>query len=196
VKVEEALSDLLTHIGAFGGFSRLGQFTAGLVSAPSGNPAVTFSEESIIELERVPRPSTLEPVIWRALVGYSKNYTPQDDLASGVTAARRSYAAEEYRFEKSDDTNIASRHRLAQEYIVPALFRDQADALAEAARLMELWSVDRSFFRMVVPVTAVSRDLGEVVTVIHSRHGLSSGVSARILGQSIKRSNVELLVLV
>lgn len=196
-KIDEAADELLAGIGAFGGFSRLGQFTVGLVAVPqAGTSAATFTEEDIVEIERLPSPASVDPIVWRTLVGYQRNYTVQSDLAAGVTAERRTFAAEPIRVETADDASIQSRHRLARELLVEGLYRDQADAAAETDRLLDLWGVERSMLRVKVPPRALLQDLGDVVTLQHSRYGLSAGVDARVLGHALNGPKVELTVLV
>lgn len=196
-KIDDVVGELLAGVGAFGGFSRLGQFSVGLVALPSAGSSVqTFSEEDVLELERLPLPSTVDPIAWRCLVGYQINYTTQTDLAAGVTAARRTFAAEPIRFEKDEDAAVLSRHRLARELVVESNYRDQADALAEAVRLGDLWGLYRGMYRVVVPPRGLVRDLGDVVTVMHPRHGFAAGLEARVLGHALQVPNVEMVVLV
>jgi hypothetical protein len=194
--IEAVINSLLIGAGAFGGFSRLGEFTVGVVYAPPSLAVASFTEEDIFEIERLPLPSSIEPIIWRAQVAYQRNYTVQSDLAAGVTAARRSYATESQRTETLEDASVSSRYILAKEYAAESFYRDQADAVIEASRLIGLWGAPRSIFRVVVPIRAIARDLGEVVNIKHPRHGLTNGVYARIIGHAIAGQMIELTVLV
>jgi len=192
----EAVDELLAGIGAFGGFSRYG-FSVGLVAAASGKPKGTFSGEDIIELERLPLPPPVEPIVWRVLVGYQRNYTVQNDLAAAVTPARRTFAAEPWRISKLEDAAIQARHLLAREFgPTESLYAAQADSDSEAQRLFELWSRPRGLFRMKTRPKALLRDLGQTIDVKHPRHGLQNGAHARVLGHAIRGSEVELTVLV
>lgn len=196
-KIDEVVDELLVGIGAFGGFSRLGKFTVGVVAVPSAGSSVdTFTESDILSIERLPLPAAVDPITWRCLVGYQRNYTVQADLAAGVTAARRTFAAEPMRVEKDEDSTILSRHRLARELMVDGLYRDQADALAESSRLQDLWGVERGMFRVKVPPRGLARDLGDVITLQHRRHGFAAGVDARVLGHALQGRTVDLTVLV
>jgi hypothetical protein len=196
-KIDETIDELLAGVGAFGGFSRLGKFTVGRVTVSTGAPADTFTEEAIMSIERQPLPASVDPTIWRALVGYQQNYTVQNDFAAAVTAARRAFAAEPIRTEEAKDTAVQSRHKLAKDLgPTPAVYRDQADALVEADRLLDLWGVERNIYRVSVPPRALARDLGDEVTLQHKRHGFAAGVAARVLGHAVAGPKVELLVLV
>jgi hypothetical protein len=192
----EVCDELLAGIGAFGGFSRYG-FNVGLVGLAAGKAKGSFSSEDIVELERLPLPAPVEPIIWRALVGYQRNYTVQTDLAAAVPAARRTYAAEPHRIAQIDDVAVQGRHLLARELgPTESHYAAEADADAEARRLFDLWGKPRGLFRVKTRPKALLRDLGQVIDLQHPRHGLAHGAPARVLGHEIKGSDVELTVLV
>lgn len=194
--IADCIDELLAGVGAFGGFSRLGAFSVGLVDAPTGAIADTFTQEDIFTIERLPLPAAVDPIVWRARVGWQRNYTVQSDLAAGVSVARRTFSGERVRFEPAEDASLRSRHKLAGELEANALYRDQVDAAAEAARLLDLWGVERGMFRVTLPPRALTRDLGDVVTLEHPRYGWAAGVAARILGHAFSGDRVELTVLV
>ncbi len=191
-----AIDELLFGVGAFGGFNRQGAFNVGVVAAASGTPAATYTAQEITGVDRDPLPPVVEPVAWRALVGWQKNYTPQEDLAAGVTAARRTFAAEAWRVSKHEDASVKSRHILALELgLIEALYAQEADADTEAARLFDLWSAGRAPYRVRTKLQALTRDVGQVVVVQHPRFGFAAGISARVLGHRVRGTDVELTVL-
>ena len=194
--VAEVIEELLYGIGAFGGFSRLGVYKVARVVAASGSSVATFSNEDILKLERLPLPAPMDPIVWRTRVGWKKNHTVQNDLASGVAEAHRAFAAQGWRFGKKENYTLQSQHVMARELEVEGLFSEQADAEAETDRVHGLWSTQKSIFRVLVPPKALTRDIGDVVTLQHSRFGLSAGRLALILGHAINGPNVELTVLV
>jgi hypothetical protein len=169
----------------------------GLVAAPAGAVQATFTNEDIGAIEREPLPAAVDPIVWRASVDWQKNYTLQEDLAASVTAARRSFAAQGARTERQEDSSIRTRHLLAREYSPGgSLYAQQADAAIEAQRRFDLWSRDgRAVYRVRLPLYALLRDLGQVLTLRHSRHGLAAGKDVRVLGHAVKGTAVELLVL-
>mgnify|MGYP001558303494 CR=1 FL=1 len=192
----QLVDQLLASIGAFGGFNRQGAFSVGMITVPSGVPVATFTEEDIVEITREPLPAAVAPIIWRASVAYQKNYTVQKDLAAAVIAARRTFAAEEVRVSMSDDLAIQSRHLLAVEYANDAgLYALAADADTEALRLFTLWSAERAMYRMKTRLKGMTCDLGKVIQIEHSRHGLAAGKPARVLGHTVRGAEVEMLVL-
>jgi len=194
--VGSVVDELLAGIGAFGGFSRLGAFTVARVGKPAGADRAVFTENEIIDLAREPLPAPVEPVAWRVAVGWGKNYTPQDDVASGAADAQRSFAAHAWRIAVEEDASIKSRHLLAVEYgPSESLYAEQADAADEALRLFDLWCTRRSLYRVSLPARALTCDLGQVVRIEHARHGFAAGRSVRVLGQQIRGERVELRVL-
>lgn len=199
VSAAQIIERLLGGIGAYGGFNRLGAFTVGLVGDPATVSFKDFDEVNIIRLTREPLPAPVEPMIWRAAVNYARNYTVQTDLAAAVTAARRTFAAEEFRTSKDEDAAVLTAHLLAKSYEVQeGVFADAAESLTEAGRMMDFWgdlTSPRRVFRMVTRPEALTCDIGKTIRVTHSRFGLSGGVLALVIGHAVKGSEMELLIL-
>lgn len=194
----EAIDEFLYGVGAFGGFNRLGLFSAGLVASAAGQPE-TFSVGSIdiryVEIAELP--ASVEPIVWRVGVSWGRNYTVQADLAAAVTAARRTFCAEATRISTVEDSTTLSRHLLAQSLSpVEALYALEADAQAERDRLLALWGTRRKMFRVGLKAQGIQRDLGQVGTFIHPRFGMIDGVSGLVIGQLARGTDTEALVLV
>lgn len=196
VTIADVVGQMLAGVGAFGGFTRLAKFTVGVITTPSGTSAASYTEEEIRELEREPLPQGIEPIAWRARVAWQRNYIVQNDLAAGVTAARRAFAAEAERVAIREDATIRSRRTLAREYGPTGnLYALEADANTEAVRLMSLWGVERGLFRVPLPAAALARDIGEVIHITYPRHGFALGVQARVLAHELHGTEVILKVL-
>jgi hypothetical protein len=193
--LDSVVDELLAGIGAFGGFSRSGYFTVGLVAAPEGASAASFTESEIKAIERQPVPAGLDPLVWRVQVGYQKNYTVQSDIAAGALAAARTFAAQPYRVSTRSDSAVKSRRLLAREYVTESLYRDVVDADAEAQRLFDLWGANRAPYRVKLPPAALICDIGSVVDLRHSRHQLANGKATRVIGYSLSGWDVELTVI-
>ena len=195
--IASVVDRLLAGVGAFGGFSRLGLFTVGVIAAASGAAADTYTQEDIGNLEREPLPAPVEPVAWRTRVAWQPNYTVQNDLAASVTPARRTFAAQAERIATRSDFAVKGQHLRATEYGPTGnLYAQEADADDEALRLLNLWKVPRAMHRVPAPTRALARDLGDVVTVDFPRHGLAGGKLARVLGHELRGARVTLTVLV
>jgi len=196
--VDNVVDELLQNAGAFGGFSRTGPFTCGVIKAPGSVAAAdAFSAEDIRSIERQPLPMQVEPIVWRARVGYQKNYTVMTDVAAGVTAARRTFAAEAQRISLKDDTATQSRHRLAREYgPTGALFAQAADGDTEALRRITLWKQELGIYAVNTCGRALLRDLGDEVTITYNRFGFDAGKQVVILGHQVNGADdVTLMVL-
>lgn len=195
--IADCIDEMLSGIGAFGGFNRQGAFSVGLIVSPSmKTPASSYDQRDILDIQVEPLPGPVEPIIWRARVGYQPNEAVQTDLAAGVSAARRTFAAADYRLSKSDDSSIVSRRLLAQDYGVLARFKNSADADTETARLMALWGVPRAALRVTLPLKGLTDDLGKVILLTHPRFGLASGKPAFVYGYLLTSTRVQLLVFV
>ena len=196
VPASEVIGKLLAGVGAFGGFNRRGEFSVGLIASPTGAPVMSFTEENIIGITREPLPASVAPIAWRTSIAYQRNYTVQNDLAAAVTAAQRTFVAEAVRVSTIEDLAIQSRHLLSVEYANDAgLYADSADADAEALRLFNLWGAERAIYRIKARPEALICDLGTVIDVTHPRHGLTNGKLMRVLGNTIRGSEVEMLAL-
>lgn len=197
VTVGEFADRLLAGVGAFGGFSRHGAFSVGRVALPESEvESATIESVDVIDIEREPLPAAVEPIAWRVAVGWQRNPTVQTDLADAVSAARRTFAAEPLRLSVTEDANIQSRHKLATELIVESNFALEADADTERDRLVALWSRERAPFRVRTVYKHLTRELGDVVRLKHSRFGLAdAGVAARVLGHTVDGAAIELRVL-
>lgn len=197
--VSDVVDELLFGVGAFGGFSRQGPFTVGVIKAAAGSgiaPAASYTETDVLDLRRQPRPAQVDPIAFRASVNWQKNYTVQDDLAASVPAARVSFAAQEARVAKVEDTALRSRFLLSVEYgPIPSLFAQQADATAEAQRLFNLWSQPTVPYEIDLRPTALTRDLGSVVNLTHRRMGFASTRAGRVIGHKVQGSTVTLTLL-
>ncbi len=195
--IAQVIDELLSDAGAFGGFSRLGAFTVGMVAAAAGMPDATYSSEDIISIAQEPLPADIDPAVWRVNVAYQKNYTVQTDLAAAVPDAQRDFASQSSRITSTENAAIRGRRLLARELNVTAGLRSNlADADDEKARVFGLWSPGRKLFRSTLPPKAMPRDLGDVVYLQHPRLGLDAGAAGRVLGHAIRGTAVELLVLV
>ncbi len=122
---------------------------------------------------------------WRTTLRYARNWTVQTDgLAFGVGDARRAYLAAEWREVADSDATVKTSYLLARDVVEESLYDAEADALDEAERRQVIRETKRRMFEVTVEETdtTASLDLGQVVTVVHSRYGLSAGADFRIIG--------------
>lgn len=175
-----ALNELLASAGGFivngdpldGAYS-YGYSTAQLYepSSPFFTPKLTpilITEKQIVkgtypELLPPSEPERGLPV-WRVNVRYARNWTvmTETDLA-GIAAAEVAKWTQEYRTVTAEDSGVLTDWPAALELTVTTLIAGEADAQAEADRLLALFSVPRQRFSVRVP-GAVIRDDAQMGT--------------------------------
>lgn len=176
----DAMDEVARSIGAYYYFSPAsGELRMGQLTDPAAETAVlALGEHDVLDLERVRSNDTGRGVpAWRVTVRYAKNYTVQtSDIAGAVTDARRAFLAAEYREEVAADASVQTVNPDAPELSFDTLLIDQADAAAEATRLLGLYSARRDTLRVTVPMSdaVAALELGDFVSLTHPRFGLSS----------------------
>ena len=185
-------------VGGWAGFRRNGKLEVNIFEAPASQPVLFLDVTDAIEVKRDKLPSSLTPPPWRHRVGYQKNYTVQSDLAGSVSGARRGFAAEEYRLAEASNTTILIDHPFANDLPpVNGLFVNQADAEAEAERLLDLHRDTRAIYRVTmqaVPGRGYLINLGETINVTYPRWDLSVGRNLRVVevSEDGKNNRIEL----
>lgn len=162
-----------------------GTFHLQQLLAPSGTPDLSLTANDIIGLTRV-APSDADKGIptWRTRVRWGRNYqTITNDIAGAVTDSERARLAQEWRDVTAEDTAVQTAYPSSQEYVVESLYSTEADAQAEADRLLLLRKVQRAMYDVPVELnddtTAV--DIGMVVQITYPRFGLDGGALFRVL---------------
>jgi len=187
VLLSEVLDRLMAVIGGWWSTGRLGRIQVGRVDAPGENPVAHLTTVEILSLDKVAGPPSINPPNWRRRVEYQRNWTVQtSDLAGSVTAARRAFLAEVARVSTAFDTAVSLRYLTATDPPpVPGLYQNQADADAEAGRLLSLFKTERQLFRVTVKLIGYLIEPGATVKITWPRHGLANGVHARVIGSRI-----------
>lgn len=140
----------------------------------SWNAVAVFTPADILDLEA----EAVELPSWRQRVEYRRSWTVQstDSLAGGVDEDHRAFVGEASRLAVAEDAGVKRVHLLAQDPDpVPTLLDEKADAEAEAARLQELYGVDRELYRVTVKTQPFRLELGDAVRVDYPRFGLDAG---------------------
>lgn len=186
VSLAAGLDTLFGGIGAWWGPNRLGSIECGRLDAPATTATAKFTTKDILDYALAPLPEAVDPPLWRINVGGQPNWTVQDtDLAGSVSAARRVFLGQAYRYGSWSDINIPLTFLRAQDVAVPGLFANLADAAAEAVRLGNLWGKQRSLLRIRTKLQGYLRRLGETVNVDLPIAPLSGGRNAVVVGQAI-----------
>lgn len=182
-----ALSAVLGSIGAWFAFDPVGQFSAAVLVSPAGAPVAELTDEQIINPQRQATDDEGGGLpAYRILLEYGRCWTPQsaDELAAGVSDARRAFASADYRVADAVDENVLIVHPLAPELKHQSLLLDAADAQTEADRRLALYAQRRDYWLQRVPLEAVPAGLplGAVVEMQLDRFGYDSGRLMIVLG--------------
>ncbi|MFA7308353.1 MAG: hypothetical protein WC026_16975 [Hyphomicrobium sp.] len=199
VTVADLVADIMGSIGGWGGFRRDGKFELGLFRAPntSSVPSHRYSRIDITDIRRERLPDGIDPPPYRYRVAWGRNFTTQTDLAGSVSESRVAFLSEGYRLAEASDAIVQSDHPLAQDPSpVESYFRDEADAQAEAERLLDLYGrATRSLYRIVLKSRPFIHYIGELMWVDYPRWDLQGGRMLRIVSVSEKTESNEVEVI-
>jgi len=174
-------------VGAYVGFDRLGILRMGRLDVPSGVPVATFNATNIKDIDRVRSNDANNGVpSYRVTLTYAKNYTVQTSgLAGSVTAARKVVLGQPNQSTLAQDQSVSVKYLWSPVMSRDTLLVHQADAVAECARLLNIFKVPRNTYTLNVKLdqsTIAALDLGAVVNVVLNRFGMNNGTLLRILG--------------
>jgi len=170
--VAEAIDAIATSVGAWWGIDASGVLRVQQLTAPSGSSTFTITANDILgNLERL---ASSDPLLGLPSTRTTLRYARTDTLAlDGAVLA--------------EDAAVLTAHLLAGSTDEDTLYTSASAAQTEANRRQTLRGVQRSAFRVVVPMHDTDRNyeaiaLGAVGTLQHPRFGLSGGVLVRVIG--------------
>lgn len=201
LQVTDVVSMLMAGIGAWAGFRRDGKFEVGIFTPPGGASTAQYNQDDIIEIERQPLPAGVDPPPWRFRVAWGRNWTVQTDVdgQSGMTPERVAFLAEQFRLASSDaaqGTLIKTNHARAQDPApIESYFVNEADAQTEADRLLDIYGITNSLYRIVLTRHPFVHEIGDVILVTYRRWDLTRGRLLRIvaLTEETDESRTELI---
>lgn len=178
--VLEVCAELASSLGAQLVMSRVGKLRLLKVSLPTGTPDTATPEHMDMQsLHVADRPAVQASV----KIGYCKNWTVQTELQTGIPEAHKNLFALEWLTSTAVDTAVASLHRLSAEPVqIDTLLLVEADADAEAARRLTLWSTQRNVYGYSGTPSQMLTELGTAKTLTHQRYGLASGGLGQVVG--------------
>lgn len=190
VTASSVLSKIADSVGAWWGVGREGKYRIQRLEDPTGQTAIiAFTANDMKKpLERIATADEGRGLpTWRQRVRYAKNYTPQTDLAGGVTDVRRAELAQEWKEESAETASVKTAYLLAREETSETLLTTASDASAEATRRLALRDSRRDRFEFSVALNGTTNrlDLGDIVSITHTRFGLSAGKNFVIMGLTV-----------
>lgn len=151
------------------------------IDALTGLPQVTINGQQVMSIERRPSRDNSIPA-WRYTVNYSKNFTPQPDVAGSVSAERRAWVEQEFRSEITEDATIKDKHLMADELVSDSLLISAIAAAAESARRLGMYSVRRDIIDITVPLETLTIEMMGNVRLTYDRFGCNDGKYFRLIG--------------
>lgn len=196
--VSDALDACLGGVLAWWGCDRLGGLQVGRLDVPGTKSAATFTDLEIIDIQRLELPAEINPLIWRARIGYQPNYAVQaTDIAGAVTTQRRQFLLQPFRISTaSNEQRLSDFPQAKDPDPIGTTFALEEDANKESNRLMALFGVKRNLYRLSTKIKAYRRKIGETVTVQHTRYGLAAGKMGVIVGLGLDAARNESSVIV
>ncbi|WP_061930114.1 hypothetical protein [Aureimonas sp. AU22] len=186
-----AATTILASVGGWLLPDRFGVFVTGRLELPAGVPVTVLTRNRIIDrgegFARLPTEDTGEGMAAKSLtVRFGRAYTTfsESDLKEVASDdAFRTFAKEEWRQVKVEAPETAALHPRAIEMLFETCFVQEADARAEADRLLAIYRVTRRRFQIVQASQTVAHvEPGACVTLQVNRYGLDEGRLARVLG--------------
>lgn len=181
--VLQACADLAASVGAQLVMGRTGQLRLLKIDLPAGGAAtaVTAAQMDAQTLHIADRPAVQAGV----KIGYCKNWTVQSGLETGIPEQHKKLFALEWLTSTATDAAVAAAHRLSVEPAqIDTLLLIEADADAEAARRLALWSTQRTVYGYSGTPALMLGALGDAQTITHERYGLGAGVTGQIVGMT------------
>lgn len=190
--VGDALDLVAGSIGAWWSVDRLGRFRVGRLVDPAGlPPKLTVTDREVLDrgggFERIASTDVGGGLpVATVRLGYQRNWSPMvESSVAGIALPRLVWLREELRFHVVDRPAVRARHPLARDLAVTTVLLEDADALAEATRLADLYGIKRDVLSIAVPADRVTGvDPGDAIRVVLPRFGLAAGKTFLVLGMT------------
>ncbi|MBP6818351.1 MAG: hypothetical protein KBC46_03505 [Ferrovibrio sp.] len=186
INADEAITEIVNGVQGYWGGSRAGKYTIGALRAPSALDADFDLTEGveITSLVKLPPSSEVETPPYRVQIGYAQSNTvqPGDGLSGSAIAAQLDFIKQEFRYAVAGNPVIQAKYRNAQDWKLPGLYAEYADALAKATALFNEFSPGVPLYKGAMACRRAWRlDLGMGGRLTSGPRGLVSA-PARIVG--------------
>lgn len=191
----DVIAELLGSIGAWAGFDAFGVLRMARLLPPDADPAVVLQPWWLRDVALLPTADDdAGRPVWRVALGYARNGTVQGvgELAGG-SVARAAFTAQEYRQAVASDPGRQIAWPDAPEHVANTALLAQADAEAEAARRLALYSGRQLYeVRLDTNPDTAAIALGATVRLAWPRWGLATGKNLRVIGITRNDGNTEI----
>lgn len=175
--------ELASSIGAQLFFTRKGKLQLLKYGVPTSDASVTITDNDIIHHSLFI--SNRSQIIAATKLGYAKNWTIQDNLLSSIPQQHKDLFAEEWLTVTSTNPTVQGLYKLNVDPVQKDTMLIRAtDATTEATRLTNFFSTVRTIYSFTGTSKLLSLKLGQPVSLVHNRFGLSSGKSGQVVALS------------
>lgn len=195
--VIEVCQQLASSVGAQISMSREGLLRLLKITLPAiGTPLVVTPSDYVAKSLEIKERVDVKAAI---KVGYCKNYTTQTGLNTGLPASHKDLFMQEYLSVTAKNQSVADIYKINTEPVqTDTLLLTESDATAEANRLLTLWQQPRTVYKFVGYSHLLTVPLGQALTLVSPRFGLSEGKTGIVVGiQSdwvSRRVTIEVLI--
>lgn len=195
--VIEVCQQLASSVGAQISMTREGLLRLLKITLPAtGTPLVVTPSDYVAKSLEITERVDVKAAI---KVGYCKNYTTQTGLNTGLPASHKDLFMQEYLSVTAKNQSVADTYKLNTEPVqTDTLLLTESDATAEANRLLTLWQQPRTVYKFVGYSHLLTVPLGQALTLVSPRFGLSEGKTGIVVGiQSdwvSRRVTIEVLI--
>jgi hypothetical protein len=181
VNLLETVQQIAGSVGGQITTSRSGKLRILRIDFPATSPVVTITPSDIIE-KSLSIDSVL-PVVSSVRLDYCKNFTVQNNLQTVVPEEHKSLYEQEWLTVSVADGAVSTVYRQVDDSTKKnSLLLTTADATAEANRRLNITKQQRVVYKMTCLSSMFNLELGQTVTLINSRFGLSGGVNGVVVG--------------
>jgi hypothetical protein len=175
--------DLAGSVGAQVSMSRAGKLRLLKIQAP-GTSKMTITATHMVEGSLTP--TTRTDVVAAVKLGFSRNWTEQPGLTTGLSATDKEDLARKWSEAYDEDLTVASIYKLSTEPVQQdTMLLKRTHAEAEATRLLNLRKVPRTVYQFTGYASLFDLELGDTVTLQHSRFGLAAGVPGIVVSLNL-----------
>lgn len=186
-------NEIASSVGAQLVMSRLGKLQLLKVELPAPGTPFEIGPDDIIQ--NTLSISSKLPVRAAYKVNFNRTWTVQQGLQTGIPEAHKKMYSLEYMSVTAEDAAVKSAYGLdAEPVAVNTLLLTEADATAEASRLLNLYKTPKFVIGFTGTARLVELTLGQPVTLTYPRFGLDAGQPGQVIGLSIDWSNLTVSV--
>jgi hypothetical protein len=182
------VNGLAGSVGARLVMSRAGLLKLVRLSAPAGSPVATVTTADIIDDITLERRTQVKAGV---TLNYCKNWTVQKDIKAAIPVDHKDIFAQEWMKITVSNGTVATLYKLPTEAEpVDTYLLDTVSATAEANRRLALESVQHSYYSFTGGEACMGLTVGDTISIVHPRYGMSAGVLAVVVKCSLDAFNL------